>query len=205
MPNYCLLSIHQDNELPSFSTALCLPKTCTRKMIQALANSMLDQSEVQQTRTTGGAVKCIDDQRPKRTRGFKFMALSMAGIILLVVVLSTGLHVYKRSCNREIGLLGSSFSLLQNVPKLFEGKGGARNLESLNGLRVLSSFLICVMHIDFYCTRIALSMDNRVEYDELKSSLFQLALLQTQLGVDTFFFISGFCLAYGFMRARSQG
>jgi len=90
----------------------------------------------------------------------------------------------------------TSFYLLENTSKLFfaRSKDGDKNLEILNGVRVLSMAWVILGHTYYYAMRTALH-NPLVPLDLLKSFTFNI-VSSGPYSVDIFFWLSGFLGVY---------
>lgn len=87
------------------------------------------------------------------------------------------------------------FSLSHNIPKIFNFKSSADAVQALDGMRVLSLLWVIWGHSYFWS--IGYSNDNgEVVSSWVTYPVFQFIVNGT-LSVDSFFFISGFLVAYG--------
>ena len=107
----------------------------------------------------------------------------------------------RKSCANRFFLC---FNFQENIYKLFyaRSKDGDKNLEILNGIRVLSMFWIIVGHTYYYFTRGPLQ--NPLVIRDLFTDLWFTPLAGAPYSVDIFFWLTGFLGAYIMLRTMHK-
>ena len=89
------------------------------------------------------------------------------------------------------------FSLNRNIPKIFNFKTSSDAVPILDGMRVLSMWWVIYGHV--YWWMFVNPIDNiLITYDYIKNPWFQV-IINGEISVDSFFYISGFLVAFGYV------
>ncbi|XP_039315271.1 nose resistant to fluoxetine protein 6 isoform X2 [Solenopsis invicta] len=93
------------------------------------------------------------------------------------------------------------FSIYTNTKSIFNTKVSPNEIPVIHGLRFLTMFWIILCHsllfmVDF--------IDNKVWFLRISESFFIQVLSNGYLSVDTFFFLSGFLLAYTYLKNKTK-
>lgn len=181
--------------------SVCVPGICRESTISAVmeifianVNHLIDPSQ---------PLRCTRGDKPQ-FGALEWTALAIFLIILILVIAST---IYESTVLRrksEPDQLFAAFSLHTNVNRLLRIGCDPGSLECLNGLRVVSTLWIVLLHsYDAYRFMPTVYNPNRVE--EFRSGLGRAVVSQATLAVDTFFVIGGMVNCIGFLRAKQKG
>lgn len=95
-----------------------------------------------------------------------------------------------------------SFSIIQNFKAIFNQKVGSDTVACIHGLRCISMGWVILGHL---CI-IGFKYSQNLEYKRGMEKLFFFqTILNGQYSVDTFFFISGFLIAFLYFRTNAKG
>lgn len=95
-----------------------------------------------------------------------------------------------------------SFSIIQNWKAIFNCKVGSDTVPCIHGLRTLSMSWVILGHLSIIGFKYSQNLEFKKEIE--KDFLFQ-TIMNGQYSVDTFFFISGFLIAFLYFRTDAKG
>ncbi|XP_045479180.1 O-acyltransferase like protein-like [Harmonia axyridis] len=122
------------------------------------------------------------------------------GVILLVVIGTTIYHVwFYNKYEVDPHELIKAFSAFHNGKKLITiSKGNPDQIQCIHGLRFLSMIWVIAGHS--FSSGTSFPQMNKDDVDEWKTKLYSEYIQAGHYAVDTFFFLSGLLLAYGYMK-----
>ncbi|XP_066155257.1 nose resistant to fluoxetine protein 6-like [Euwallacea fornicatus] len=189
--------LYNFNETYRLST--CIPDQCTAKYLLSLANMSsaypLFNDNICSTKDT-----------IKDLHWDAYLVIICICLIFLVMSATTTCDLYFYYTNREdrTHIAVQAFSIFRNGKKLFKTfkHTSGDQIQVIHGLRVISMMWIVVGHTFFFLTDYP-SMDaNFIENFEWTWNSFYLST--AHLAVDTFFFLSGFLMAYQYLKQNPQ-
>lgn len=95
-----------------------------------------------------------------------------------------------------------SFSIIKNFNAIFNQKVGSDTVACIHGLRCISMGWVILGHLSIIGFKYSQNTEFKREMEKL--FLFQ-TILNGQYSVDTFFFISGFLIAFLYFRTNAKG
>ncbi|XP_076053954.1 nose resistant to fluoxetine protein 6-like [Oratosquilla oratoria] len=174
----------------------CIPSSCTEEDLKATLVDVLEDP--------GVGVRChTKDQTPEFLAGDIFVIILLSFLLMLIVVASVA-DVYINLIDRQTLRTGMLrfllvFSLRTNLKKIFHisEKRPPGTIACIHGIRVLSMCWVVyghqqIVNFTFFTNLFFFSQKTR--------SLFFQIIINTQLSVDTFFFMSGLLVSYGALR-----
>ncbi|KAJ8730602.1 hypothetical protein PYW08_002015 [Mythimna loreyi] len=171
----------------------CIPKPCTpRTVLQAMFNT----TELATIEFQEDFCRLPNDR--KWVAG-DYVALSIFGVFILLVVLSTGYdiryNVYQQKDPKEINKLLISFSAYTNTRRLVTYTPVPGALECLDGIRALAMMWVIIGHT-FGIQIASPIMANHVDVFNYMTSIKGVWVTGAPITVDTFFMLSGLLLVY---------
>lgn len=195
-----LTKLQKEDRVPGIRLGLCMLADCTKEDIQAIADTM-----------TGGMMQvnvkdCVTNHPPTMTSTQKGILIFL-GSLALIMALSTLMDFWlsrqesensNRGCVLEVM---TAFSVRRNTILLLSKEtdeySTAYKLRFLHGIRVLSMFWIVMGHSARNVAFVMSGLVNLLAYSDTLISCVGIAGI---ISVDTFFFLSGFLLAYGLLK-----
>ncbi|XP_013781189.2 nose resistant to fluoxetine protein 6-like, partial [Limulus polyphemus] len=188
-----------------YLTALCVPSTCTTEDIEKLAKKALQD-------VVRVSVPHCEDKSENELTKEQISVLSLLGTILLLVVLGTILDLWKHyhsdkglkskegtvSWQGQVFNILISFSIFTNGKELLNTKIRSGNLGAVHGMRFLTILWVILAHTYMFPN---FSIFKRlVDFRDAPKSVSFLAVWNSWLQVDTFFFLTGLTLTYTSMK-----
>lgn len=192
-----LFQLLDDDRVRGLRVGICTMSDCSKKDIQAIASTLGE-----------GIAKitvndCVTGESVSITP-FQIAIIAMAGVNVLLLIFSTSFDMYARKKNMKrtiVVKLLSAFSVPRNTNTLLYV---SRNTHSeaycyrfLHGLRFFSLFWIVLGHTSMAFDPVISRFANVLE---ATGSWFFCTFSTAFLSVDTFFFLSGFLLAYNVLK-----
>ncbi|XP_023230835.1 nose resistant to fluoxetine protein 6-like [Centruroides sculpturatus] len=191
----------------TYRLGICVPSTCNGDDLQSVLNMILKDLEGVSANIIGCEIK-----EPIVLNKLQIIIIALVCALVGLVILSTIIHLVYRSTKPDhlIALPSNqghllsiflAFSLHRSMKRLTRIETTLRQSKAIHGLRALSFFWIIFGNIFLYSNyQVIRQLKMAVVYS--CTILFQV-LVSSPLGFDTFFFISGYILAYGV--AQSSG
>ncbi|XP_044737874.1 nose resistant to fluoxetine protein 6-like [Chrysoperla carnea] len=183
---------------PDFSQrwAICVPHGCTAKDVETHLNSNgkglnftvkeeYCQSIESQPKLDGGDWTIIA------------FAIALACIVLLSTIYDVFLHHVKKDPRFPITV---AFSCYTNFQKLIKINNHPDQLPCLNGIRVMS--IIWIIHGHEIMRYSSSTLFNSKHLLEWTKSFNAMSTISASISVDSFFFLSGLLLMYGFLKSQ---
>lgn len=193
-----------DRRLPGIRLGICTMEDCNQTEIESLIKAVAGNS-VEVT-----VKNCVTNRRTQIQKTQAFI-LAFLFVICICVVMSTAIDIYlanrlkpglKRSGMMECL---TAFSLPGNTRIIFSvsesKKSDGYALRFIHGLKFFSIVWIVLGHSYGSITDVFSRMVNNLHYFERWETLIVTA---GYLGVDTFFFLSGFLLSYTILKQRKN-
>ncbi|ENN76441.1 hypothetical protein YQE_07049, partial [Dendroctonus ponderosae] len=190
--------------LQFYSLSYCVPDGCSARDLLRLVNSgFLPEDSVSQL---------INEQICSTSETFgawdasSIAVATLFCLVLLLVILCTFYEVFlhQRKTKNSSPLL-TAFSVFNNGRKLTgttQQTANSDQILSFHGIKVISMMWIIAGHAAGAFT--FLPVTNRREVEEFESERYAQYLTTAHLAVDTFFFISGFLLAYQYFKGLAN-
>ncbi|KAH1026514.1 hypothetical protein HUJ05_000174 [Dendroctonus ponderosae] len=187
-----------------YSLSYCVPDGCSARDLLRLVNSgFLPEDSVSQL---------INEQICSTSETFgawdasSIAVATLFCLVLLLVILCTFYEVFlhQRKTKNSSPLL-TAFSVFNNGRKLTgttQQTANSDQILSFHGIKVISMMWIIAGHAAGAFT--FLPVTNRREVEEFESERYAQYLTTAHLAVDTFFFISGFLLAYQYFKGLAN-
>ncbi|KAJ8985400.1 hypothetical protein NQ317_007558 [Molorchus minor] len=184
-----------------YKLAVCRPYGCTASDITAVLEQLMGnvsilplfQDQLCQTIETYTEVTIAD-----------IITITLIAICVLLMVNSTIYDIYlnvnQLECRNQLYL---AFSVLTNGKKLLATtKHSKEQIHTFNGIRVISMIWIVAGHSMYVWPSYAVS--NTPDVENWQTKLYGAYISSAVLAVDTFFFISGFLLAYQYLKQKPK-
>ncbi|CAO1428231.1 unnamed protein product [Diamesa tonsa] len=167
---------------------ICLPATCSSKMVKVFADEMLSKNNLLTT-DYDQRVFC-NTNNILEMRNIDLLASLFFTFFLLVLIVSTVYDVTMRQMNQKQELIFSAFSIYTNGLKLLETQSSNDDIDCLYGIRALS--IMWIIHGHRVQTYFYFPIINRVQLHEWLKTIPSTFSTSTTIGVNTFFLLSGF-------------
>ncbi|XP_044739782.1 nose resistant to fluoxetine protein 6-like [Chrysoperla carnea] len=197
-----------DNELPEtfagpptdsvLRWSICIPDGCTAEDIETHLNSYDKNLNFTVKEEFCQAV----ESQPKLNSG-DWTTIGILIALACVIFLSTCYDIFLHHTKKNpIHPLTIAFSWLTSFQKLIKINNNPDLLPCLNGIRVLSMFWI--IHGHETSTLSSGILFNGKEAEDWRKHVWSLFTVSSTVSVDTFFFLSGLLLMYGFLKSRAK-
>ncbi|XP_045479765.1 O-acyltransferase like protein-like isoform X1 [Harmonia axyridis] len=175
--------------------SMCIPDGCTPEEFTKVFNPY-----VYPVFYKNSTANCVTKDDITEMSTFQIVVTICICIILLIVVCSTAYHIWLRSADEgEPHDIIKAFSVLHNGQKLVEiSRDNPDQIQCIHGLRFFSMLWVIAGHT--FASEEILPLFNVKDAKEWRSHLYAQYILAGPYAVDTFFFLSGFLLAYGYMK-----
>ena len=190
---YNLISLLYQDSVKGY-LGLCLPLTCEKQEIEAFFDTQAKKYNLPVSHTK----VIIPQEYSQEPLSYSaILALLFVGFLILLVVFGSLLEVYsfdKKPNNTTLVLTLLEFSILKNFKKFIQIPEKQDNLSAINGLRVVSTYMIISYHS--FNTQFFTAMANPFESLEMFTDFSHKVLTSFRDCVEVFFLISGFLLFY---------
>ncbi|CAG9853885.1 unnamed protein product [Phyllotreta striolata] len=184
------ISTFEDNDV--FKLGLCLPDQCTANDFKLFNKTILNDAF------------CHTKEDLKKFTIGDFAMILFLAFIASLMILSTGYDIYlyrkQRKTDHQIFL---AFSVFTNGKKLFQtAKGNKNQIQIFHGIKTISMAWIISGHALTGWSNY--SVINRYIVDHYRTYLRVAYISTSLLTVDTFFYMSGFLVAFLYMKERKK-
>ncbi|XP_027843539.2 nose resistant to fluoxetine protein 6-like [Aphis gossypii] len=194
------------HRVPRFSTmnwAVCTPASCSAADIEhemyLLLSKYVDTTEIN-LRLKVDPDMC-QTFRPSivPTTG-SLIAMSVFGILIVIIMLSTIMDKYNMFLNPEKNMskVLHSFSLIRNVRQLLSVNESPEDIRSIHGIRALNAFMLLASHKSM--AMFFNPYSNRTAMTEHLGKQWTVIARAASLYTDPFIFMSGLLTAISFLR-----
>ncbi|KAJ8922562.1 hypothetical protein NQ315_007592 [Exocentrus adspersus] len=184
-----------------YKLAVCRPNGCSADDYNAIIN----QLGVQDFPGIFTDTACQTVETYSTFTALDIVTLTIFAVILLLMGLSTiyDVYLYLNQLKCPIPLL-LAFSVLTNGRKLLHipKRSSKEQIETFNGLRVVSMMWIVIGHEMAMIPFISINNVHRV--NDWQNHMYAFYIASAQLAVDTFFFMSGFLLAFQYLKGKTR-
>jgi hypothetical protein len=196
---YFLLSVSPAfNPMIHVELGMCVPIQCTVKFFNGTRAYIIQKiQELLNLTVTEDMILFIDTQQinkdyskitPKR-----YLAIAVLGLLFILTLV--GLAFDTRPTSLGANIL-ACFSLRKNATAILYSENRVdKNLDALNGVRVLSIAWVILGH-SFVMTITVPILNAQELFTDLTSKTFMATITSATLAVDTFFCLSGFLAAF---------
>ncbi|KAJ8922576.1 hypothetical protein NQ315_007606 [Exocentrus adspersus] len=184
-----------------YKLAVCKPNGCSANDL----NSIVKQLGVQDFPGMFTDTTCQTVETYSTFTAADIVTLAIFAVILLLMALSTIYDVYlyqnQQKCPFPLLL---AFSVLSNGRKLLHisKRSSKEQIETFHGLRVISMMWVVIGHEMAMFPYLSISNIKRV--NDWQNHMYAFYITAAHLAVDTFFFMSGFLLAFQYLKGRTR-
>ncbi|CAL4103402.1 unnamed protein product, partial [Meganyctiphanes norvegica] len=192
------------NMLDRFYYGTCMPSTCTKKELVRNINHALSFESLEVS-----VAECSVARQSIPLKAPHIIGIILFSFIAIILVLATIIGVFsKHMPSLSSGILKYLlvFSVSDNLVKIFSltdtKKTSTETISCLHGIRFLSICWVILGHQYAFSVEAAVN-----QYDLLKiikPASFQV-VTNAFMSVDTFFFLSGLLVCYGFLKQQQTG
>lgn len=173
-----------------FGGAACIPSSCPPEMVTLLLSAMLNNTTIRLADDYQQEYYCKVLNEDEESYKFRIALAYFASALIIICTVST---LYDKSTkdgnpNSKNQFL-MSFSLTENIEKLFRSEQSLDEIGCIHGIRVVSILSIFLHHA--YVLRIEFPMQNPEEKARFLSGWYGSTITQLSNAVDSFFVISG--------------
>ncbi|XP_066260576.1 nose resistant to fluoxetine protein 6-like [Euwallacea similis] len=188
-----------DTFYKAYKLSTCIPDQCTAKYLLSLANMSLAyplfNDDICSTKDTN-----------KDLHWDAYLVIICICLIFLVMLATTAydLYFYYADKGDRTHIVVQAFSIFHNGKKLLKTSKNISGdqIQVIHGLRVISMMWIVVGHsFSFLIAYPSTDADFTENFEWTWGSLY---LTTAHLAVDTFFFLSGFLMAYQYLKQKPQ-
>ncbi|XP_066247029.1 nose resistant to fluoxetine protein 6-like isoform X2 [Euwallacea similis] len=181
----------------------CVPDSCSAEDVAKLI--IVDHSLLPLVKQFVNEEACQTREINSTLDGSSIVVATVFCFFLAIIVISTIYEtcLYKMSISNRAPLL-TAFSLFTNTKKLTQviHTNSGEQIMVFHGIKVISMMWIVAGHAAGAFSTLPVTDSEKVQQIEYQRYMQYLAT--AHLGVDTFFFISGFLLAYGYFKSLAQ-
>ncbi|XP_044740250.1 nose resistant to fluoxetine protein 6-like [Chrysoperla carnea] len=179
--------------------SICVPDGCTAEDVEAHLNSY-DQN----LNFTLKEDQCQTIESQLKLNSSDWIIIGILIGLACVILLSTIYDIFLHYITKDpVHPLTVAFSWFTNFKKLTQINNNSDVLPCLNGIRVLSMFWIIHSHEILYASESP--MINMKEAKEIwLTHIWSLFTLSSSVATDTFLFLSGLLIMYGFLKSRAK-
>ncbi|XP_044749441.1 nose resistant to fluoxetine protein 6-like isoform X2 [Coccinella septempunctata] len=181
--------------------SMCIPDGCTPDEFTAVFNPYILPVNYNVKDPT---TNCFTKGAASKMSTFEIAATIGVCIPFLMVIACTAFHAWLHNKNAgEPHDFIKAFSVLHNGKKLIEiSRGNPQQIQCIHGLRFLSMLWVVAGHT--FASSEVLPHFNEKDVEQWRSHLYAQYILAGPYAVDTFFFLSGLLLAYGYMKQMTE-
>ncbi|RZC39379.1 nose resistant to fluoxetine protein 6-like, partial [Asbolus verrucosus] len=182
--------------------SLCVPEACTPREVGKFF--IWGQLENISLVNFVDSVPCMTKESNTTFEWGDIVFVAFLALIFLLIVWSTAydwlLQKLKSETRHPILL---AFSLLTNGKKLLHiSQNNPEQIQCLNGMRFISMMWVIAGH--GFIAMESVPLINYATIDEYQDSMKMQYMASAPIAVDTFFFLSGFLLCYGYLKAAAK-
>ncbi|KAJ8948696.1 hypothetical protein NQ314_008360 [Rhamnusium bicolor] len=182
-----------------FKLAVCMPDGCTAKDYNTIARHFIKifpplfQDERCQTVDSGTDLTATD-----------IVTITIFAICIALMIVSTIYDFYlHKTESKSIHPACLAFSVLSNGRKLLHiSKNSKDQIQTFHGLKVISMMWVVAGH--GFAVWPHISITNKRDVESFLHQRYSLYISTAHLAVDTFFFISGFLLAFQYLKSKTK-
>ncbi|XP_066149919.1 nose resistant to fluoxetine protein 6-like [Euwallacea fornicatus] len=181
----------------------CVPDSCSAEDVAKLIT--VDHSLLPLVKQFVNEEVCQTQETNSTLDGSSIAVATIFCFFLTVIVISTIYEIYLHQMSiRNRAPLLTAFSLFTNSKKLTQitHTNSGEQIMVFHGIKVISMMWIVAGHAAGAFSELPVTDSEKVGQIEYQRYMQYLAT--AHLGVDTFFFISGFLLAYGYFKSLAQ-
>lgn len=172
---------------------ICVPSSCSSEDLSVIFIKTFFTSKYLRVNPLAGFI-CIKHSENEINFTQK-LGLLVLMVTVTIIAFSTYIDVTKKVSTAWI----LPFSLKNNIKTLMSVNESRSRISCLDGLRCLAMFSIVTAHM------LQIHEPHYAIYNELQQRQVNSRFGKLDLGVDTFFVISGVTLAYQFLKERERG
>ncbi|XP_055370764.1 uncharacterized protein LOC129605191 [Condylostylus longicornis] len=178
---------------------VCLPKVCEPEFVDGVMKKFLKDTlgiDLNETEVVLDSANCGKHPDDIQYEQIDYIAITFFSLIAAMMIFSSIYDLVMQHLNKKGQILLTSFSILSNGKKLFAPSlpNSDNIIGCLNGIRCLSMLWVIFGHS--YAFGAALPFINMFDIVEWKSSVFAQVIFNANICVDSFFFLSGFLVAW---------
>ncbi|GLV35421.1 uncharacterized protein CBL_01429 [Carabus blaptoides fortunei] len=206
--NRALMSTLDTGEL-GLLLGWCIPDNCAPENVTNYITQLLQLTPLENMTIYpyfGGMCQTKEDiEKEASTFSPAYLGtIGFLGAILCIMVLSTIYDIYVRYRKQKPAhIILTAFSVRTNGEKLLAISHNPDQLPSLHGIRFLSMMWVLCGHR--FGTGLNEPNINLIYFGKWKLNAWNMYVLNATVSVDTFFFLSGFLVAYGFLLSKAKG
>lgn len=203
--HYCQISVTEASgkRNTSFTMALCVPSVCSPQFVELIMNRFVKNVDYKldlniPTICPGG--------KPESFGPVQWVTISLCVVLLVLLISSTAYDLHAKKKDIEPNKLYTSFSVVTNLDKLLEirqNRKGGQFFDCLDGIRVLAIGWVVLLHVYDY-SEFMPAVYNRSFPIDFKKTWGYSFTRHGDVAVETFFVVTGFLIAYNFMKAREK-
>ena len=205
--HYCIVSMSLVTESSDyFKFGMCIPPTCNssqdlKDIIVKLKRDTLDSTEVTQ-------VMCTSEWNCPYSASAK-AALVMCVIFLIAAAIGSALDLVAENTGLSrfpYNLLScfTLFSIFKNIRIIMTTQQPSPTITSLNGIRVMSMFLIILHHVHVWCVDLKPLTNKSILTRDIMPRLWYQVVLNGYFAVDSLFVVSATVASYNTLRALEK-
>ncbi|XP_044748205.1 nose resistant to fluoxetine protein 6-like [Coccinella septempunctata] len=177
--------------------SICIPDGCTPEEFTEVFNPYIYPVDYT---VQNSSTNCFTKEDISHMSTFQIIVTICICVIVSIVIVSTAYHAWLYNKNKEEPPeIIKAFSVLNNGKKLFKiSWGNKEQIQCIHGLRFLSMVWVIAGHT--FAGADSIPHFNHKDVEKWKSQLYSEYIQAGHYAVDTFFFLSGFLLAYGYMK-----
>ncbi|CAD7090161.1 unnamed protein product [Hermetia illucens] len=179
-----------------FLVGVCVPDTCDMDALNDFFKELFYNKTNNTLSNNIFSEALCTPLRERHFDGVDIFAITIFGLIGLLMLLSSIYDFYTSKYNKQKNALLLSFSVITNARKLFhvENKPSANTIECLNGIRSLS-----IMWIIYGHTLLVMAFMPLLNYNyywEWVSEYYSMLVISGPVAVDSFFLLSGILVTF---------
>lgn len=176
--------------LPQASFGFCIPNGCEKEDYdQVLQKLSSDYNLPEQISSSSMSIKYINFAVTKPMPKAAYFFIVSFCVLMLFEIVGTFYCLFDNSD----GLL-KQFSIFNNFKSLVSGPSTSGNLDTLDGVRALTSITVVLLHSFFF--ELFFAVEDRLEYNGTFNSLKFTFMINLGHAIDVFFMLSGFLMSY---------
>ena len=178
------------NYLPCSSFGFCIPNGCEKEDYDQILQSLSsDYNLPEQISSSSMSIKYIDFSVTKPMPKAAYFFIVSFFILILLEIVGTVYCLF----NNSDGFL-KQFSIVNNFRNLVRGPDSDNDLNSLDGIRALTSITVLLLHSFFF--ELFFAVEDRREYNNTFNGLMFTFMINLGHSIDVFFLLSGFLMSY---------
>lgn len=193
-----------ESTLNGINIGICMINDCSREDLQEIANAV-----------SGKKLKisidnCVTNKYRPMTRIETSILIGM-GVIAILIACSTAFHIFiyatgsGKNMNKDLHKVMTSFSLINGTETFLkiskDTESDSYKYRFLHGIRLASATWVVVGHSAITFGNVSA---RRIDLVRFHNDIFGCVVTAAFLSVDTFFFLSGFLLAYNLQQQKKS-